>query len=754
MQNKWVKFIWLCFAIAVSFVFFSGCMQVGKAFLGINDTFIVILYESDGMEICGETSYEVSRGDRVVFEIAIDEDYLYLGNNAGAVYDAESGTLTLEKVRAPKTVEVRLIKKSELYYVNVSKNDASSTVTFLSGKDCMITPEEVTLAATPKNGYIFSGWSLGGYLENGGALISLDPLYSFTPTAKQTQIYANFELPVYVDYDILYNANGGTVAGTEDTSYIFHSTYVDVWAMQNTLHENSKLATFVREGYTAIGYSTEITTEYANYATVNAIGGFSNMGGVCFVPTYTGSLTLNVVWAKNTPASDFTVLSGQSYSDVLKQGSASIYANIKYETRTGCIITGYTGNDETVVIPETINGEAVIGIADGAFDGATNLKKLVVPKSVVRIESGAFSSCAALTEVVFFDSLQYVSDDSFPTTLKTVVLNSQRGPIGAYTAEGSFAIKYARIRNLYENNQKKLIVLAGSSTLFSLNSALLEKTLDGEYSVVNYGTNGGNQVLFFIEAFSKYLCEGDILTLAPEWTSIAPWGSETLVDRMFTANHQCYDIFREVDLSNYKKFWSAWETYQTGTTFYAASRYEREYQCDRNHMNQYGDRIGREIGRRGSWTTNLTLDPTRQLTQARADNLNRVNALVTAKKATLVLSFAPCDVMRVTNENWQELVDGYTAYCAQMLNFPVISNVGTYFMGAHDLDEGMDPALQEMYDSAWHCTYYGANIRTIELAYDIRQFLSNGGSSDSYENYLERESHKAESYPLTWGEEA
>jgi hypothetical protein len=144
------------------------------------------------------------------------------------------------------------------------------------------------------------------------------------------------------------------------------------------------------------------------------------------------------------------------------------------------------------------------------------------------------------------------------------------------------------------------------------------------------------------------------------------------------------------------------------------------------------------------------LDASKQLTQRRAANLNRVNTLVRAKNAMLLLTFAPCDVLRVTNANWQALVGDYTAYCAEMLDFPVISNVATYFMGAHDLDADMTPERQEMYDSAWHCSYYGANIRTIELAYDIQQFLTKGGTADSYENYLERETHKADSYPLTW----
>ena len=224
---------------------------------------------------------------------------------------------------------------------------------------------------------------------------------------------------------------------------------------------------------------------------------------------------------------------------------------------------------------------------------------------------------------------------------------------------------------------------------------------------------------------------------------------------MFTSNNQSYDIFRDVDLSCYEGFWAAWQEFQTGKDSFASAKVEREYQYDTKFLNPYGDRIGdKGIGRQVEWTTRLTLNANNQLTQTRAAAFNRVNALIRAKSAAMVFTFAPCDVLRIQNADWQEIVDAYTAHFAEMLDCPVISNVATYFMGAHDLDAGMTPERQEMYDSVWHCSFYGANIRTIELAYDIQQFLTKGGTADSYENYLERETHKADSYPLTWGEGA
>lgn len=52
----------------------------------------------------------------------------------------------------------------------------------------------------------------------------------------------------------------------------------------------------------------------------------------------------------------------------------------------------YIGNAEVVDIPETVNGYKVTSIGCGAFDGNQTIKKVVLPKSIQRIEKMAFRS--------------------------------------------------------------------------------------------------------------------------------------------------------------------------------------------------------------------------------------------------------------------------------------------------------------------------------------------------------------------------
>ena len=61
----------------------------------------------------------------------------------------------------------------------------------------------------------------------------------------------------------------------------------------------------------------------------------------------------------------------------------------------GTKIVKYVGNDSVVVIPESINGSAVVSIAAGAFAGNT-VTALFIPDSVEKIEKGALEGCEKL----------------------------------------------------------------------------------------------------------------------------------------------------------------------------------------------------------------------------------------------------------------------------------------------------------------------------------------------------------------------
>ena len=730
----------------------------------VNNKYTVIFRECPGVMLDEKDEgaiRKVTSGSKVKFKVKMSENYIYLGNTVGAKFDSKTNEIVLDDVTAPVTIDLILISKSELYSVDVFTNHTKGQFTFVKGGAWSAEPTDITVKAIVPSGYVFRGWSKGNFLVNNGILLSTELEYSFTQTKddKNTKLYANFESES--EYKITYDPNGGRLNGQPDTTYTVQGEYSDMFLLQQTLYDGNPDVTFKREGYIPIGYSSEPALFYSSYESANYIPGFSNLGGVCEVPKDTGALTLYVVWAEVTADAAF-VYETVTYNDIWyandTNGNGVQQSEVSKGTMTGVVITDYrsmynSGSKNTIVIPDYINNLPVIGIAKDAFANKPNVKKVVIPKTVMKIESGAFSKCNDLREVVFFDSLQYVYNGSFSSSVKTIVMNSTKLPTYAGTGEGSFCIKYERVR--YYRNEKKMIVLSGSSTLNGLNSKMLYDNFNGEYEIVNYGTNAGTQMLFYLEMISNYTTEGDVVVYAPEWTSGGPMGDTTIHWKMFRGNNQCYDIFREVDMSRYSNFWDAYVTCQIGKLIrpsqdgdWAGLQTGKQYQHPSTGMNKYGDLLGNRNANNNNWNDSMMFD--NQMNQARAGNINRVNAQVVAKGGTVLFSFGTADAASVARKDsaWKSKADAFTQKCADLLDCPVISNVGTYVMGENDKNVGS--SKQEMYNSAWHCTYYGANVRTVELTYDVKKYIDAAVKNDTWESYTVRESHRNKSAYKTY----
>ena len=115
-------------------------------------------------------------------------------------------------------------------------------------------------------------------------------------------------------------------------------------------------------------------------------------------------------------------------------------SDFTYEiTEGGVTVTGYTGGELVVLIPDTIEDKPVTAIAEKAFEGKGNLKAISVPDSVTSIGNGAFAGCKGLTslrtpvytcpDAPFFGALfgaasHEANGGSVPATLATLVLTA------------------------------------------------------------------------------------------------------------------------------------------------------------------------------------------------------------------------------------------------------------------------------------------------------------------------------------------
>ena len=64
-------------------------------------------------------------------------------------------------------------------------------------------------------------------------------------------------------------------------------------------------------------------------------------------------------------------------------------------------ITGYSGTDTNIVIPDTISGKKVSEIGEYAFLCNNKIENVTIPKSVTSLQYGAFNTCANLKNITF-----------------------------------------------------------------------------------------------------------------------------------------------------------------------------------------------------------------------------------------------------------------------------------------------------------------------------------------------------------------
>jgi len=98
------------------------------------------------------------------------------------------------------------------------------------------------------------------------------------------------------------------------------------------------------------------------------------------------------------------------------------------------VITGYTGNEETLVIPSNIDGYTVSEISDSAFS-SNKIKSVIISNGITKIGWFAFKDCPNLTSVTIPSSVTSIGYSAFFTEAKGFTI---------YCPSASFAQQYAK----------------------------------------------------------------------------------------------------------------------------------------------------------------------------------------------------------------------------------------------------------------------------------------------------------------------
>ena len=123
---------------------------------------------------------------------------------------------------------------------------------------------------------------------------------------------------------------------------------------------------------------------------------------------------------------------------------------IKYSiSNNEVMITGYSGHDEVLYLPNEIKGYNVTSIAGSAFKECYSLKKIVIPDSVTYIGNSAFSYCPRLESIEIPNSVTYIGNSAFSycPRLESIEIPNSVTSIGDYAFDNCTSIKSIEIPN-------------------------------------------------------------------------------------------------------------------------------------------------------------------------------------------------------------------------------------------------------------------------------------------------------------------
>ncbi|MBE6697811.1 MAG: leucine-rich repeat domain-containing protein [Ruminococcaceae bacterium] len=104
----------------------------------------------------------------------------------------------------------------------------------------------------------------------------------------------------------------------------------------------------------------------------------------------------------------FDVLGGQENED----SQESVFQTVEID-QSSLRIVAYSGKQDVVIIPETINGMMVTEIGELAFAEDLTMVHLVIPDTVVLIDDSAFVGCLNLQSVKMSSNIQIIGECAF-----------------------------------------------------------------------------------------------------------------------------------------------------------------------------------------------------------------------------------------------------------------------------------------------------------------------------------------------------
>lgn len=722
-------------------------------------TYKVMLSLPKGVKVKGDNPVTVAEGDTAKFVLEYESGYMFASLTEG-YYDIGS-----------QTVVVSGVYKDINTTMTVNKYDFNTSRTYRfflldTGKEyCNVTSGTMVNAGIVVNLKAndmtrrFIGWSYDEPYSSGGKIVSTDREFSFVMRAYLAgERGAVVVYPNYTDNNaVYYNPNGGSVntssVNYRDKNYYtasmttlnsqrvlslkIYDTYLSKVESISTLYDDG---TFYRPGYVLTEYNTRADGRGESYS----------IGSKVYFSPDVKTPTLYCIWTPITPEDTFV------YADHYMKNPASKASYAPDWNANGVIITQYTGNAETIVIPETIAGKPVIAIAEGAIVGK-DVKTIIFNREIQKVENGAIQRCPGLSTIYFADSIYEMHNEALDsasyTSLTRVIVNATMAPRFAKSGDGAHSIKLSRL--LAGRDEACIIMIGGSSIYEGVSTTYLEALFDGDYRFVNFGTTRTTHCTMYLEAMSYYAGEDDIVIYAPENSSYL-LGERELYWKTMRDLEGMNNIYRYVDISQYTNFFSAFTDFnQTYRYKRAGVRYEDiakvtntdengdhavagrdSYVNDSKYSTIYYHSLNNRTKSR--FDTNSTNDSELNMEDYNNPNnetwcsiddpyyLDPMNRIINAAKssgAKVYFSFCPVDADQVVsagkNRAWMQ---AYDALIADIYDYDGVVGKCEDYIYNHIY----------FFDNAFHLNDYGRTYRTYQLYVDLCDLL---GKEDKHGIY-------------------
>lgn len=629
--------------------------------------FILAISMCMGIVACGNKPEETTGTSSASATTSGSSETASGTNGTTATTDAtSSGTVDPP---APTPIYNKLLAEKHGEYLTVKYNPAYCELS-VSTKEGIGDSYKATVTVKMKDGYKFKGFSFDSGIANGKEVASMKTEYTFD-VEKECTLFVNCAMTY------AYHLNGGAhVSGKDTVEYDADVTY---YKNPNSLPERGY---FKRDGYVLVEYNTK----------ADGTGEGTSLGSRPYVGDR-AKIDLYCIWAKEAPASDF---------EYEKSGMA-----VK--------ITGYKGSEEGVLaIPAEIDGSSVISIGKRALAG-TKAEAIVLPASVMELCEEAFADSEMSTLVITDAIVKFTGETTGGwgmSAANTVIdgcenlanlrINAVLYPLYVTYIESNMKYDYM----LWAKDRKKIVYVAGSSGQFGFVAEDMEKALDDEYVVVNYGTNANISGAFWMEYLSKLMGEDDILLWAPEDGQYL-FGNNRLNNRLWRSIECNYDIFRYVDIRNYTNVFGSFESQQKDKAKNSAIR---EYDRFNDAINNNGDLFNkRDAGPvKGGFTFNQF--PSEECIAFMNTQFDKM----AENGVKVYISFAPMSksVLYDIAKKTQADLDEYSGNVAKNYHGTVISDIAD-----HAIDSGY------FADSEWHMTDAGAHLRTEILIRELKAQL-------------------------------